>query len=73
MFFMNEAALKALDSTAGFEVGVGPSIVVMDEGKAKSTTTTTMKDDIYAFIFSQKGLMAGRGLQGNKITKINPK
>ena len=25
MFFMNEAALKALDSTAGFEVGVGPS------------------------------------------------
>jgi len=73
MFFMNEAALKALDSTAGFEVGVGPSSVVMDEGKAKSTTTTTMKDDIYAFIFSQKGLMAGRGLQGNKITKINPK
>ena len=73
MFFMNEAALKALDSTAGFEVGVGPSSVVMDEGKAKSTTTTTMKDDIYAFIFSQKGLMAGLGLQGNKITKINPK
>ncbi len=73
MFFMNEAALKALDSTAGFEVGVGPSIVVLDEGKAKTTTTTTMKDDIYAFIFSQQGLMAGLGLQGNKITKINPK
>ena len=32
-----------------------------------------MKDDIYAFIFSQKGLMAGLGIQGNKITKINPK
>ncbi len=73
MFFMNEAALKALDSAAGFEVGAGPSIVVLDEGKAKSTTTTTMKDDIYAFIFSQGGLMAGLGLQGNKITKINPK
>jgi lipid-binding SYLF domain-containing protein len=73
MFFMNEAALKSLDSAAGFEVGVGPSIVVLDEGKAKSTTTTSMKDDIYAFIFSQKGLMAGLGLQGNKITKINPK
>jgi lipid-binding SYLF domain-containing protein len=73
MFFMNEAALKSLDSTQGFEVGVGPTVVVMDEGKAKSTTTTTMKDDIYAFIFSQKGLMAGLGLQGNKITKINPK
>ena len=45
----------------------------MDEGKAKSSTTTTMKDDIYAFIFGQKGLMAGLGIQGNKISKINPK
>jgi lipid-binding SYLF domain-containing protein len=73
MLFMNDAAVSQLDKTEGFEVGVGPSIVVMDEGKAKTTTTTTMKDDIYAFIFSQKGLMAGLGIQGNKITKINPK
>ena len=36
----------------------------------KSLTTTTAKDDIYAFIFSQKGLMAGIGLQGNKITRL---
>jgi lipid-binding SYLF domain-containing protein len=73
MFFMNDAALKQLDKAEGFEVGVGPSVVVMDEGKAKSSTTTTMKDDIYAFIFGQKGLMAGLGIQGNKISKINPK
>ena len=73
LFFMNANALAQLDKTEGFEVGVGPSVVVMDEGKAKSTTTTSMKDDIYAFIFGQKGLMAGLGVQGNKITKINPK
>jgi len=42
----------------------------MDEGMAKTATTTTMKDDIVAFIFGQKGLMAGIGLQGNKITKL---
>jgi lipid-binding SYLF domain-containing protein len=70
MFFMNEKALAQLDSMEGFEVGVGPSVVVMDEGMAKSTTTTTMKDDIYAFIFGQKGLMAGLGLQGNKISRL---
>ena len=69
MFFMNDAALQQLEKSEGFEVGVGPSVVVMDEGKAKSATTTTMKDDIYAFIFSQKGLMAGLGLQGNKISR----
>ena len=56
----------------GFEVGVGPTVVVMDEGKAKSATTTTMNDDIYAFIFSQKGLMGGLGIQGNNIRKIDP-
>jgi lipid-binding SYLF domain-containing protein len=70
MFFMKESALKALDSTQGFEVGVGPSIVVMDQGKGVTHTTTTIQDDIYAFIFNQKGLMAGIGIQGNKITKI---
>jgi lipid-binding SYLF domain-containing protein len=73
LFFMNEKALAQLNKAEGFEVGVGPSVVVMDEGMAKSTTTTTMKDDIYAFIFGQKGLMAGLGIQGNKITKITPK
>jgi lipid-binding SYLF domain-containing protein len=72
MFFMNATALQQLDKADGFEVGVGPSIVVLDEGKAKTTTTTTMKEDIYAFIFGQKGLKAGLGLQGNKISKINP-
>jgi lipid-binding SYLF domain-containing protein len=70
MFFMNDGALAQLDKTEGFEVGVGPSVVVLDEGKAKTTTTTTAKDDIYAFVFEQKGLMAGLGIQGNKITKI---
>jgi lipid-binding SYLF domain-containing protein len=73
LFFMNANALQQIDKADGFDIGVGPTVVVLDEGMAKSMTTTTMKDDIYAFIFSQKGLMAGFGLQGNKITKINPK
>lgn len=71
MFFMNEPALKALDKADGFEIGVGPSVVVVDQGMAASHTTTTMQKDIYAFIFGQKGLMAGVGIQGNKITRIN--
>ena len=70
MFLMNETAVGALSANEGFEVGVGPSVVVMDEGKAKTLTTTTAKDDIYAFIFGQKGLMAGLGIQGNKITRL---
>lgn len=70
MFFMTEKALKSLDATEGFEVGVGPSVVVMDSGMAKNVTTASLTEDIYAFVFKQQGLMAGAGLQGNKITKI---
>src|SRR5262245_32022971 len=73
MFFMNEKALASLDASNGFEVGVGPSVVVVDEGMAKNATTKTLKDDVYAFVFGQKGRMAGLGLQGNKISKIGPK
>jgi lipid-binding SYLF domain-containing protein len=73
MLFMNAKALAQLDNAKGFEVGVGPSVVLVDEGMAKTTTTTTLKDDIYAFVFGQKGLMAGLGVQGNKIKKITPK
>jgi len=71
LFFMNDKALSYLGSSDGFEIGAGPSVVMMDEGMAKQTSTTTLSQDVYAFIFGQEGLMAGLGLQGNKITKIN--
>jgi lipid-binding SYLF domain-containing protein len=72
MFLMTPAALSYLDRSAGWSVGVGPSVVVMDSGMAKSLTTTTLQSDVYAFIFGQSGLMAGLGVQGQKITKLSP-
>lgn len=71
MLFMNDEALAHLNSSDGFEVGAGPSVVVMDDGMAKQSSTTTLTEDVYAFIFGQSGLMAGLGLQGNKITKLD--
>jgi lipid-binding SYLF domain-containing protein len=70
LLFLSESALEYLTSSKGWEIGVGPSIVVVDEGLARSMTTTTAKEDIYAFFFGQKGLMAGLGLQGSKITLL---
>lgn len=69
MLFMNDEALKYLDKSDGWELGTGPSIVVVDQGAAGGLSTSTARDDVYAFIFSQKGLMGGLGLQGSKITK----
>jgi lipid-binding SYLF domain-containing protein len=72
MFFMNEEALEYLKKSDGWEVGVGPSVVLVDKGIAKTLTTTTADDDIYVFIFGQTGLMAGVGVQGSKITEFDP-
>jgi lipid-binding SYLF domain-containing protein len=70
LFFITDKALDYLKKSEGWEIGVGPSVVIVDEGIARSLSTTTAKSDIYAFFFDQKGLMAGLGLQGSKITRI---
>jgi lipid-binding SYLF domain-containing protein len=70
LFFMNEGALNYLNASQGFEIGVGPSVVVVDDGMAKKFSSTTLTQDVYAVIFGQRGLMAGIGIEGSKITKI---
>jgi len=72
MFIMTGNGLNHLKSTQGWEVGVGPSVVVVDEGMAKTLTTTNTQEDIYVFFFDQKGLMAGLGIQGSKISRYTP-
>jgi lipid-binding SYLF domain-containing protein len=72
MFLMNDKSMNFLNNQGGWEIGVGPSVVVMDQGMARSFTTATATDDVYAFIFDQQGLMAGMGLQGSKITPYTP-
>ena len=69
---MNDKALAYLDKSEGWEIGVGPTITILDVGKAANFSTTTASDDIYVFFFDQKGLMAGIGIQGSKITRITP-
>ncbi len=73
LFFMDDDALGYLNKSGGWELGTGPSLVIVDEGFAKSLTTTTLQKGVYAFIFDQKGLMGGIGVQGSKITRIHPK
>ena len=72
LIFMDDASLAYLDKSDGWEIGSGPSVVVVDKGAAKTMSSTTLRSGVYAFIFSQKGLMGGLGLQGSKITKITP-
>ena len=67
---LSDKAIKQLESADGWELGTGPSIVVVDEGAAANLTTRTAKEDVYAFTFDQKGLMGGIGIQGTKISRL---
>ena len=71
VFLMTKTAENALESSDGWEIGVGPTVVVVDEGRAANLSTTTLGEDAYAFIFDQQGLMAGVSIEGTKISKMN--
>jgi len=72
VFLMNSEAVSYVHATHGWEIGVGPTVVIVDEGVARNLSTSTLKNDAYAFIFDQKGLMAGVSIEGTKISRINP-
>ena len=73
VFLMNDKAVNYLNKSKGWEIGVGPSLVVVNEGVAKNISSSTIKDDAYAYIFDQQGLMASLSIEGTKISKINKK
>lgn len=70
VFLMNKKAVDYLRNSKGWEFGAGPSVVVVNEGVAKNLSTTTLKDDAYAFIFGQQGLMLSLSLEGTKVSHI---
>ena len=69
LFLMNQNAVDWVNNTRGWEIGTGPSVVIVDKGMARGLTTDTLHSGIYAFTFDQQGLMAGLGLQGSKIMR----
>jgi lipid-binding SYLF domain-containing protein len=71
LFLMNQKAVDWVNNTRGWEIGTGPSVVLVDKGMARSFTTDTLHSGIYAFTFDQRGLMAGLGLQGSKIMRLD--
>jgi len=71
LFLMNQNAVSWVNNTRGWEIGTGPSVVIVDKGMARSFSTDTLHSGIYAFAFDQQGLMAGLGLQGSKIMRID--
>ena len=72
LFLMDDSAFRNLNRSAGWELGSSPSLVIVDEGMSASLSNATLQASTYAFFFDQRGLMGGLGLQGSKITRIQP-
>lgn len=72
MFFMTDEAVAALMRADGWQIGTGPSVVVLDAGAQANVTATTVLEPVYAITFNQQGLMASLALEGTKISRINP-
>jgi len=70
VFLMNDKALSYLEKSKGWEIGVGPTVVAVNEGIAKNLTSTTLQDDAYSFVFDQQGLMVSLSIEGTKISRI---
>lgn len=71
MFFMDQEALDYLDSSDGWEVGVGPNVTIADRGLAGRLSTTTVQSGVYVFFVNQEGFFAGAGLEGTRISRIS--
>ncbi len=72
LFFMTERALSYLDQSGGWAVGTGPTVVVLDEGKAESLDARSLASDVYVVAFDQRGLMGGIGIEESKIKRTDP-
>jgi lipid-binding SYLF domain-containing protein len=70
VYLMTNRAVSYLHRTQGLEIGVGPTVVIVNQGVAANLSTSTLKDDAYAFIFDQHGLMGGVSIEGTKISPI---
>jgi lipid-binding SYLF domain-containing protein len=67
---MTDKAIRYVKVTQGWEIGTGPTVVVVDEGGAKNNPISPLQDDASALIFDRQGLMAGGSIEGTKISEI---
>ncbi len=70
IFLMDAAALQFARESDGWEIGSAPNLTIADKGFSRRLSTTTIQNGIYVFFIDQKGLFAGAGLEGTKISRI---
>lgn len=70
LIFTTDEALDYLSKSQGFEIGADAGVALANVGAGGELSSTTLQSPIVAFVFGQKGLMAGISIEGSKITQI---
>ena len=70
LVFKQDGALNHFRKSAGWKAGVDGSVAFIDIGAEKSVDTINVRDPIVAFMYGQRGLMAGATIEGAKFTKL---
>jgi lipid-binding SYLF domain-containing protein len=71
LLFNSDDALATFRRNPGFEIGADANVTLITIGEAGSFDTTKAGQPILAFVFGQRGLMAGVTLKGAKFTKLD--
>jgi len=68
--FISESSLKNFYKSNGWEAGVDGSITIAEWGVSKDISSMSFEKPIVAFIYGEKGMMAGISLTGTKFKHI---
>jgi lipid-binding SYLF domain-containing protein len=71
LLFNSDDALTNFRKAPGIEVGVDANITLITVGETGSFDSTKAGQPILAFVFGQRGLMAGVTLKGAKFTRLD--
>jgi lipid-binding SYLF domain-containing protein len=70
LLFMTPEVYSGFVNSSGWKVGVDGSVALAALGAGKTIDTSTARNPIIGFVFSNKGLMYNLTLEGSKISKM---
>jgi lipid-binding SYLF domain-containing protein len=70
LLFMTQEALTNFQNSNGWTAGVDAGVTLLTAGANLSVTTLTGQQPVVGFVLSNRGLMAGVSMEGNRITRL---
>jgi lipid-binding SYLF domain-containing protein len=69
VFLMTPSAVQNLERGSGWQLGHGPTLMLVGRDAPRNLATAPLRYDSYGFAFNQRGLIAGVGAEGTRISR----